>query len=331
MNIVEFRNVSIDYKMKRYDLRAVNQVDFDLQKGKITALVGESGSGKTTFATALINCISAPGEIAFGSILYYGKDKAKPIDVTKLSEKELNMFRWSKVSMVFQGAQSSLNPVMKTFDQFYETLQVHRQGKITLEEAKTISTSCLEYVNLDATRILGSYPHELSGGMKQRAMIAFSLLLDPEIVILDEPTTALDVINQDYVFSILKRINAERNITMLLLTHDIAVVSKYADFVGVMYGGSMMEYGDTLNVFKYKYHPYTEGLINATPSLLKNLDAMRPIEGSPPNLLEPIQGCVFYPRCHKRLPICELHEPATYPNPSGGSCKCWLFENKVKS
>lgn len=323
MAIAEFRNVSIDYSLRRCSLHAVRNVDLTLEEGKITALVGESGSGKTTLATSLINCISEPGVISGGNVLFY--DEGKEIDVGALGHAEINRFRWKKVSMVFQGAQSALNPVVRIVDQFYETLQVHHDGKLSREDAMKICRDCLDIVNLDAERVLQSYPHELSGGMKQRVMIAFALLLEPRAVILDEPTTALDVITQDYIFSILQRINRERGIAMLLLTHDIAVVSKYADYVAVMYGGRIMQFGRTEDVFRRMEHPYTRGLISATPSLIKSLEEMRPIPGSPPNLLDMPSGCVFHPRCTLADGRCACEEPPSFALENGGTVKCWRY------
>lgn len=323
-NIIEFKNVSIDYKLRHVSLRAVNNVNFNIQAGKITALVGESGSGKSTLATGILNCISEPGVISEGQILFIDDDKI--IDVGSLNAKQINNFRWEKVSMVFQGAQSALNPVVKIYDQFLETLKVHSDHKIKKEEADAIFKRSLGYVNLDAERVLESFPHELSGGMKQRVMIAFALLLEPKLVILDEPTTALDVITQEHIFSILKKINVDKKISMLLLTHDIGVVSKYADYVAVMYGGRIMEFGDTLSIFKYKMHPYTDGLISATPSLLKPIEEMKPIGGNPPNLLDMPKGCVFHPRCTHCMDICSKEEPQTL-DIENHLIKCHLYKN----
>lgn len=322
--IAEFKDIVIEYKMKNYSIKAVNRLNLKLKKGKITALVGESGSGKTTAATALLNCISAPGEVTSGEVIYYGGEK--PFDIIKLNDNEINDFRWKEISMVFQGAQSSLNPIMNIFDQFYETMKVHDK---TITKQKAIDTSkyYLEFVNLDAERIMEAYPHELSGGMKQRVMIAFSLLLQPKLIILDEPTTALDVITQDFIFKLLKKINVEIGITMLLLTHDISVVAKYADYMGVMYCGRLMEYSSVEEVFSEKLHPYTDGLMTATPSLYKNIEDMHPIEGSPPNLLNVPSGCVFHPRCKKCIEICKKDEPPIIENSDGHIVKCHLYNN----
>ena len=321
-NIVELRNIVIEYQMKNYSIKAVNNMDLDIKKGKITALVGESGSGKTTAATALLNCISNPGLVTGGNVWYYGGEER--LDIISLDENAINAFRWKEVSMVFQGAQSSLNPILNIFQQFYETMLVHDKS-ITRQQAMEKSRYYLDFVNLDADRILESYPHELSGGMKQRVMIAFSLLLTPKLIILDEPTTALDVITQDFIFRLLKKINVEMGISMLLLTHDISVVAKYADYMGVMYGGRLMEYATVEEVFAQKLHPYTAGLMAATPSLYKSIDEMHPIEGSPPNMLNIPAGCVFHPRCKKCMDCCRVTEPLMKEILPGHSVKCHLY------
>ncbi len=320
--IVRFQNVHIDYPLKKYTLHAVSDVSIDIARGKITALVGESGSGKTTLSSALIRCISEPGVIASGEILFCGKDE-EPIHVEKLTEKELQSFRWKRVSMVFQAAQSALNPVMTVKEQFLETMEEHGDTSPAAQKENRCK-ELLEYVKLDPDRILKAYPHELSGGMKQRVMIAFSLLLDPDLIILDEPTTALDVITQSYIFSILKEINREKGISMLIMTHDISIVAKFADYVGVMYGGKLMEFGAVRDVFKKRRHPYTEGLIGATPSIIHDISAIKPIEGTPPDIMNLPEGCVFWPRCVYFEERCRQQEPDTVVYPDGSKCKCLL-------
>ena len=321
-NIIEMRGITIDYKMKKYNIRAVTNVDLDLKKGKITALVGESGSGKTTLASSILHCISEPGVLTEGSIRYF--DGESVLDTHLLKGKELNRFRWEKVSMVFQAAQSALNPVMNIFDQFYETAKVHNPS-LNKAQIREKMRALLEFVNLDAERIMGNYPHELSGGMKQRVMIAFAILLSPGLIILDEPTTALAVITQDYIFKILKQINKEQGISMLLMTHDIGVVAKFSDYVGVMYAGRLMEYGTVREICKQSAHPYTRGLIAATPSLIADLSEMKPIGGLPPDLRNLPQGCVFSPRCPYCEDRCLCSEPETV-NKNGHLVKCHRAE-----
>ncbi len=319
-NIVEIKNLSIEYKMREYSLKAVSDVDFEIKRGKITALVGESGSGKTTLASSLLSCISVPGEITGGEILY---DKSgEIIKVNELKDKELRKFRWEEISMVFQASQSALNPIMTVFDQFYETMKVH-EPKTTKADALKKMEELLDYVNLDFKRVMKSYPHELSGGMKQRIMIAFSLLLDPKLIILDEPTTALDVITQDYIFRILKGINESMNISMLLLTHDISVVAKFADYVGVMYAGRIMEYGTVKDVFGKPEHPYTEALIRATPALDKDVLEMQSIPGSSPDLNNLPYGCKFNPRCAYADGSCKEDEPPMFNLSAEHVSKCF--------
>ncbi len=334
-NIVEIRDIVIEYKLKKYALRAVDGVSLDIAAGKITALVGESGSGKTTVASSLLNCISSPGEIVSGTVrCHTGPNEVT--EVEKLGENALNEFRWKQISMVFQGAQSALNPVVTIFNQFYETMVVHEnykpkseRKKITKQEAEQRIRYLLDFVNLDADRVMTSYPHELSGGMKQRVMIAFSLLLDPKLIILDEPTTALDVITQDFIFKLLQKVNREMGIAMLLLTHDISVVAKYADYMAVMYGGRLMEYGTVEEVFEHKYHPYTRGLIDSTPAINKDVGLLRPIGGEPPDLLNMPAGCKFHPRCPQCKEICKQSEPKTVTMETGHRVKCFLYEDEA--
>lgn len=305
-NIVEMRNISIDYKLKKYALHAVSDVSLDIQRGRITALVGESGSGKTTLASAILRCISQPGELVGGTIKYYDNDDE--IDVNALKGRELNKFRWERVSMVFQASQSALNPVMTVFEQFYETAKVH-DPSVSRKQVKEQLKKLFDFVNLDGERVMNNYPHELSGGMKQRIMIAFAIMLNPGLIILDEPTTALDVITQDYIFKILKRINREQNIAMLLMTHDIGVVAKYADYVGVMYAGRIVEYGSVEDVFYRSAHPYTRGLIQATPSLVADLSTMKPIAGLPHDIRNLPIGCPFADRCEFCIDRCRAEFP----------------------
>lgn len=327
-NIVEFKNVSIDYPLKKYTLRAVNNVSLNVKRGKITALVGESGSGKTTLSSSLIRCISEPGLIAEGEVIFNGKEQ-EDIHVEKMNEKELRKFRWEKVSMVFQAAQSALNPVLTVRNQFFETLDEHGI-KLSKEEKEEKCLKLLEFVKLDAKRVIECFPHELSGGMKQRVMIAFALLLEPEVIILDEPTTALDVITQSYIFNLLKEINETMGISMLLMTHDISVVASFADYIAVMYGGRIMEYGTVKDVFKYKRHPYTKGLINATPSIIGEMDEVKPIEGNPPNMLDLPSGCVFHNRCEFCEKRCEEVEPEVTTLEDGSFGKCYLYAKEIK-
>lgn len=307
--LVKFNNITIEYILNKQHLKAINNVSLNIEKGKVTAFVGESGSGKTTLVSSLLSCISYPGKITGGEVEFIDKDG--PINIATLSDKKINNFRWEKVSMVFQSSQSTLNPLLTIYDQFYETAYYH--GKIKNEEDKIVFDKkvdkLLDITKLDKRRILKSYPHQLSGGMKQRVMICFALLLDPELIILDEPTTALDVITQEHIFNQLVEINKTMGITMILLTHDIGVVAKIADNIAVLYAGSVMEYGDVYTIFRKRMHPYTKGLIEATPSLLVDPALIKPIPGNPPDIRNLPTGCPFHERCPKATDKCKTTKP----------------------
>ncbi len=298
--ILKIANLNVDYVTRGSVVHAVSDVSLSIPAGKLTAIVGESGCGKSTLTTALLHYGMGQRR---GAILYQDKD------ILKLKGEELRKFRWSEISMVFQASQSALNPVMRVGEQFIETYREHDR-KVSKKAIVEKASQLLEYVRLDPKRVLQSYPHELSGGMKQRVMIALSLLLDPKVVILDEPTTALDVITQDAIFDILLKINREFNTTMILVTHDFGIVAKVADYVAVMYAGQVVEYNDVRRVFKRPQHPYTKGLIESTPSLLSNNEEISEIDGTPPDLRNKPQGCVFHPRCPIARPICSREIPA---------------------
>lgn len=318
-NIIEIRDLVVKFPLYIGTIYAVNKVDLDIPRGSIMALVGESGCGKSTIASALLNMVSNPGVIDKGSHIWYdGKD------VLAMDSREVRKYRWSEVAMVFQAAQSCLNPAYTIGDQIIETYREHgddRSRDTLLEEAKTY----LAYVRLDGDRVLNAYPHELSGGMKQRVMIAFSLLLKPKVIILDEPTTALDVITQDYIFDILQRIHDELDVTMILLTHDIAVVAKVATRMAVMYAGKVIEQGNIFDIFSRPAHEYTRQLIASAPSLLDDVNDRRSITGTPPDLLKLPEGCYFSPRCEMCTERClkERPLPEEIGNERAVSCFRW--------
>lgn len=301
-NIIEVKDLTVQFKKQRASILACNHVDFALREGRVTALVGESGSGKSTLAFTMLNIVNTTGKILSGEVLYKGEN------VLEFDEDRLVNYKWEDISMIFQSAQSSLNPLMTIQEHFWETYHSHRPDAKE-EDVIPHFRQLLEDVRLEADRVLKLYPHELSGGMKQRVMIAFSMLLQPRVIILDEPTTALDVITQDYIFSILDKIHAETGITMLLLTHDIGVVAKVADRIAVMYGGKIVEVGDIFTVFENTGHPYSHALIKATPSLLDTTEDKRPIEGTPPDMMFLPSGCAFHPRCPFAENMCKVDVP----------------------
>jgi peptide/nickel transport system ATP-binding protein len=318
-NIIEVRNLCIEFPLKKGTLHAVQHVNFDIPRGEITALVGESGSGKSTLASGILNVVSTPGRIAEGQVFYNGDN------VLNYNKEQLVKYRWKEVSMVFQAAQNALNPVMTIKDQMIETAKAHEPE---MSEKKIIdkASELLEFVRLEPQRVLNSHPHELSGGMKQRVMIAFSLLLDPQLVILDEPTTALDVITQDYIFDILDQIHKEMKVTMLLLTHDMGVVAKVADRIGVMYAGNIVEVGDVYTIFESPSHPYTNNLIHSAPSLVGEIKEKKSLIGAPPDLFQLPAGCPFFNRCDRAINICDKAKPKSIKQQCGNIVACHLFE-----
>lgn len=314
-NILEIRDLCVDFILPNGILRAVDHLNFNLPARRITGLVGESGSGKTTLTSALLRTVSNPGKISCGQVIYKG------VDILRLSEKEIADFKWRDIAMVFQAAQNCLNPSMTIEEQFIETYMAHRKD-LPKKDIIERSSKLLRGVRLDADRVLKAYPHELSGGMKQRVMIAFAQILEPPILLLDEPTTALDVITQDYIFSILQAIQEEYQMTMLLSTHDIAVVAKTCDNMAVMYAGKIVEMGGIYEMFENPKHPYTKLLIHAAPSLVGDLKEREAIPGGPPNLMEEHEGCLFAPRCPMATEECRQRKPVQIEISSGHFVSC---------
>ncbi|SHE97765.1 peptide/nickel transport system ATP-binding protein [Caldanaerobius fijiensis DSM 17918] len=320
--ILQIRNLSVEFYTRRGVLRAVDSVSLDVYKNQITAVVGESGSGKSTLASAILNVVQTPGIIVEGSeILFEG------VDLLKLSEEEMRKYRWNEIAMVFQAAQNSLNPVVKIKDQILETYKAHRSA--TDQEIYERASKLLDYVRLDPERVLKSYPHELSGGMKQRVIIALSLLLNPKLLILDEPTTALDVITQAYIFDILVQLHKDTGITMLMFTHDVAIVAKIADRLAVMYAGKIVEVGDIREIFYNAKHPYTRGLLNAAPSLLDDVSKRKAIKGLPPDMISPPKGCRFHPRCSLANEYCREYEPCMKDLGNKHLVACHLYDKEA--
>jgi peptide/nickel transport system ATP-binding protein len=300
--LLEVRNLAVEYAIREGTIRAVDQVDLAVYPNETLAIVGESGCGKSTFAYALIREVPHPGQIVGGEVWFADQD------LLSMNANELRAFRWKEIAMVFQAAQSVLNPVMRVADQFIDTAQAH--GVSSRPQIVAKASELLTMVKLDPRRVLNSYPHELSGGMKQRVIIALSLLLDPKMLILDEPTTALDVVTQVAILDILADIRRRLGLTMLLLTHDMSIVARVADRVAVMYAAQAVEVGSIEDIFYEPLHPYTYGLIHAVPSLVGDLSDREPISGSPPDLRNPPPACRFHPRCAFAGPRCRETKPA---------------------
>ncbi len=301
--IIELRNLSVDFQTNSGTLRAVDNVTMTINRGEIVGIIGESGSGKTTLTSSILRTIRAPGRIAQGEVIYHCRD-GSTVDLLKLTEKEYNSYRWADITTVFQAAQNVLNPTLRIKDHFIETALAH-DPQMTKAQIMERAAELCRKVRLEE-RVLESFPHQLSGGMKQRVIIALSLLLNPELLILDEPTTALDVITQWYILDILKKIHEESGITMIFCTHDVAIIGSIVDRMAVMYAGQVVEYGKLEDVYLRSAHPYTRGLIHAVPSLRDDISKRAAIPGYPPNLLELEPGCRFAPRCFlKEQGLCD--------------------------
>ncbi len=316
-NILECKNLVLHYSTRKGVVKAVNDVTFSLQKSESLALVGESGCGKSSLAKAIIRLLPRNIEKYSGQILVNGQD------TMTLSEKEFREeIRWKKISMVFQGAMNSLNPVLKVGYQVAEPLLIHEKMKKhkALEKAK----EALSIVGIHES-FVERYPFELSGGMKQRVVIAMALVTNPSILILDEPTSALDVITQANIMNLLKRLKKERGLSYFFITHDIALSSELADKIAVMYAGEIQEIASADIFYKKATHPYSQKLMASVPTL--RIDKKPEfIVGSPPSLINPPSGCKFHPRCTLAFYKCTKESPPLSDLGSGHLVKCWLFE-----
>ena len=300
MKVLDVQNLVMYYRTMRGYVKAVDNVSFDVEKGEAMGLVGESGCGKTTIGMSILGLLPANAEVQSGQILFKGNN------LLNLSEKEIRQVRWKGISMIFQAAMNALNPVHRIEDQIIEAIKTHEN--ISKEEARERVYQLYKLVGLDPHRTR-DYPHEYSGGMKQRAVIAMSLACNPDIIIADEPTTALDVIVQDQIISEIKRLQKELHMTMICISHDISVIAESCERIAVMYAGILAEYANAVDLFKNPMHPYTQALMNSFPSIKGAKRQLIPVPGEPPNLLNPPQGCRFHPRCPLAMDVCKKDVP----------------------
>ena len=302
MVLLDVQGLKTYYFTLRGSVKAVDEVNFQVERGKALGLAGESGCGKTTVALSILKILPPGGKILGGKILFKGED------LVKLKEDEMRKkVRWKGISIVFQGAMNALNPVYKIGDQITEAILVH-ETNVGKEEARNRTAKLLEMVGLEPSRA-DNYPHEFSGGMRQRALIAMSLACNPELLIADEPGTALDVIVQGQVLRLMKELKDRLNLGMMLITHDLSIIAETCENCAIMYAGKIVEYGDIVTIFKEPLHPYTKGLIEAFPSIKTAKRKMTSIPGFPPDLLDPPPGCRFHPRCPYAKSICRKEEP----------------------
>ncbi len=316
--LLEVDGLVMHYRTKEGDVSAVEDVTFSLGHGEALGLVGESGCGKTSIAMTLIRLLADNAIIKEGQVLLDG------IDIAKLSDEEMRKHRWADISMVFQGAMNAWNPVYKVGDQIMEALEQHFPN-MTETEGRARIAELFELVGLTPA-MMDRYPHEFSGGMRQRAIIAMALSCNPKVIIADEPTTALDVIVQDQILKELKKIQIDLGMSIIYISHDVAVIAEVSDRIGVMYAGKLVELGPTDEVFPRPRHPYTYLLLASTPSVKGPRRKLAPLKGEPPNLLDPPGGCRFHPRCPFATEICAKDEPPIYDTSPGHQVACWHWE-----
>ena len=318
--LVAVKDLSVTYQTRIGPVSAVDHVSFDIYKGEILGLVGESGCGKSTLGKALLRMIDPPGEISNGEIVFEDKD------IMQYDDKQMRDFRGRKSSMIFQDPMTSLNPVQRVDQHLIETIQVHEKD-VSSTSALEMAAKMIKRLGIGEDRMI-SYPHQLSGGMRQRVMTGIGLILNANLIVADEATTSLDVIVEAKLADQLREIRDEFGISLLMITHNIALVAEMADRIAVMYAGHMVEIGDIFDVFESPMHPYTKGLLGSVPNIRFNAsEELYKMPGEPPNLTRPPEGCRFHPRCPKAMPICSRIEPSMIEVEPKRFIHCWLYQD----
>ena len=316
-NIIEVKDLKVAYLTEAGSIHAVNHVSFAIPRGTTFGLVGETGAGKTTTALSMLRLIQEPGEIQSGEILFKGGN------LFDVSEKEMQLIRGAEISMIFQDPMTALNPVHTIGAQIAEVIRLHQD--CSKGEALDRAAQMLEKVGIPADRV-GDYPHQLSGGMKQRVVIAIALACNPELLIADEPTTALDVTVQAQVLEMINGLKEEFNTAMLLITHDLGIVAETCDAVGIMYAGEIVEMGNLEQIFDRTMHPYTKGLFASIPKLDEDAERLSPIAGLMPDPADLPEGCKFHPRCPYASAVCKQQPPELRDLGAGHLVRCHLAQ-----
>ncbi|MGE6830063.1 ABC transporter ATP-binding protein [Priestia megaterium] len=322
--MLQIKNLHVQFSTYGGRVQAVRGVSFDLHKGETLAIVGESGCGKSVTSQSIMRLIpTPPGRITSGSILFKGQD------LTKLSEKKMRDIRGADISMIFQDPMTALNPTLRVGEQIAENIMQHEN--ISKEKAKEKAFEMLELVGIpNPKERLKQYPHEFSGGMRQRIVIAMALVCNPEVLIADEPTTALDVTIQAQILELFKDIQQKTDVSIVLITHDLGVVAQVADRVAVMYAGKIVEIGTRRDIFYTPQHPYTKGLLRSVPRLDLYESELVPITGSPPDLFAPPSGCSFAPRCPYVMEVCDRMYPTSTKLKESHQVHCWLQDERAQ-
>ena len=316
-NILSVQNLHTSFHTDKGEVKAVNGVTFNLEKGKILGIVGESGSGKSVTAYSIMRILEKNGHITEGKILYKGQD------IAEFSEKQMREFRGKCCSIIFQDPMTSLNPVFTVGNQLREAIELHTDRKGKEAEARAIEMLTLVGVNEPEKRVK-QYPYELSGGMRQRVMIAMALACEPDILIADEPTTALDVTIQAQILELMQSLQKKLGMAIIMVTHDLGVIADMCDEIIVMYGGRVCERGTAEDIFYRPHHEYTKGLLRSIPNVDRIGEKLIPIPGTPINLLNMPKGCAFCPRCEEAMKICIEEQPPEMQMPDGHFASCWL-------
>lgn len=321
--LLEIKNLRVEYQTDEETVYAVNSLNLDLNYGESLGLVGETGAGKTTTALSILNLIrNPPGKIIDGEIIFEGQD------LLKATNKDIRKIRGRKISMIFQDPMTSLNPVYTVGDQIAEIILMHE--KSNRAEARIKANKMLEIVGIPHDRY-DEYPHQFSGGMKQRVVIAMSIACSPDLILADEPTTALDVTIQAQVLELMNNLKEKMNTSLLLITHDLGVVAQICDRVAVMYAGEIVESGTIEEIFDFPYHPYTIGLFGSIPKLDEKIDKLRPIYGQMPDPTNLPTGCPFHPRCSYAKELCSKIKPIDSKINGSHIARCLVYENKINS
>ena len=324
--LLEVENLQTQFRLGKEIVRAVNGVSFSIAEGEVLGLVGESGCGKTVTSLSIMRLIESPGEITGGKVIFH--DAEEQIDLLKSSDQELENILGSRIAMIFQDPKTSLNPVLTIGFQIAETLRVHRL--FSNQSAKEKAIELLQKVGIAGSRF-DDYPHEFSGGMRQRVMIAMAIACEPKLLIADEPTTALDVTIQAQILNLILKFKKELGMSVIIITHDLGVIAQLADKVAVMYAGKIVEIASVEDIFEHPQHPYTQALVASIPRLNFQGERLPTIEGSPPRLRENIIGCSFYPRCNFRVGICASETPILKKIFPQQSAACFVAQEEFQN
>jgi oligopeptide/dipeptide ABC transporter ATP-binding protein len=316
--LLEVKDLEVQYESRAGIVRAVDHVSLTINRGEVMGLVGESGCGKSTLGFSILRLVRPPGEIVGGQILFKGED------LLEKSKKEMIQIRGKHIAMIFQDPMTCLNPLQRIDDHFVETVRTHEKA-VSAKDAREHAANLVDSLGIIADR-LSDYPHQLSGGMRQRVMIGLALALNSDLIIADEPTTSLDVIVEAQILELMKVLRDELNLTMILITHNMGIVAELADRIAVMYAGKLMEVAGMVDLYDRPLHPYTQGLLKSIPTIDLEKQELATMPGSPPDLIDPPPGCRFYPRCPQAMDKCSREDPPVLETENRHQVACWLYE-----